>query len=155
MWKMEAEEQLRVKWHGKDLAQQWSWRRKWQSTPVILPAKSHGQRSLAGHKRLRHDLATKQWQPCRRRGGLCKTTAVPCPMCPHPLPVRPGHFASRGLYPCLLDLGSLPYGPLVSHATWKLGGLRWPWLGWFLASMGSLSLRWLAWIIYMAEQHLR
>ena len=24
------------------------WRRKWQSTPVLLPRKSHGQRSLAG-----------------------------------------------------------------------------------------------------------
>ena len=26
-----------------------SWRRKWQSTPVFLPEKSHGQRSLAGY----------------------------------------------------------------------------------------------------------
>ena len=25
------------------------WRRKWQPTPVFLPGKSHGQRSLAGH----------------------------------------------------------------------------------------------------------
>ena len=25
------------------------WRRKWQSTPVLLPGKSHGQRSLVGH----------------------------------------------------------------------------------------------------------
>ena len=24
------------------------WRRKWQPTPVLLPGKSHGQRSLAG-----------------------------------------------------------------------------------------------------------
>ena len=34
------------------------WRRKWQPTPVYLPGKSHGQRSLAGyspwgHKRVR------------------------------------------------------------------------------------------------------
>ena len=41
------------------------WRRKWQPTPVFLPGKSHGQRSLAGysswdHKRVRHDLATKK-----------------------------------------------------------------------------------------------
>ena len=27
-----------------------SWRRKWQPTPVFLPEKSHGQRSLAGYK---------------------------------------------------------------------------------------------------------
>ena len=39
------------------------WRRKWQPTPVFLPGKSHGQRSLAGYspqglKRVGHDLAT-------------------------------------------------------------------------------------------------
>ena len=26
-----------------------SWRRKWQSTPILLPGKSHGQRSLVGY----------------------------------------------------------------------------------------------------------
>ena len=36
------------------------WRRKWQPSPVFLPGKSHGQRSLAGYsvwdcKRVRHD----------------------------------------------------------------------------------------------------
>ena len=41
------------------------WRRKQQPTPVFLPGKSHGQRSLAGysswgHKRVSHNLATKQ-----------------------------------------------------------------------------------------------
>ena len=40
-----------------------SWRRKWQPSPVLLPGKSHGQRSLVGyslwgHKRVGHDLAT-------------------------------------------------------------------------------------------------
>jgi len=41
------------------------WRRKWQPTPVFLPGKSHGQRSLAGYslwscKELqRHDLTTE------------------------------------------------------------------------------------------------
>ena len=44
-----------------------SWRRKWQPTPVFLPGKSHGQRSLAGsnpwgRKKVQHDLATKQQQ---------------------------------------------------------------------------------------------
>ena len=29
-----------------------SWRRKWQSTPVLLPGKSHGQRSLVGYSPL-------------------------------------------------------------------------------------------------------
>ena len=40
-------------------------RRKWQPTPVFLPRKSHGERSLAdyspwGRKKVRHNLATKQ-----------------------------------------------------------------------------------------------
>jgi len=47
-------------WVGKTL-----WRRRWQPTPVFLPGKSHGQRSLAGYtpwgrKRVGHDLVTKQ-----------------------------------------------------------------------------------------------
>ena len=41
------------------------WRKKWQPTPVFLPGKFHGQRSLVsyspwGRKTARHDLATKQ-----------------------------------------------------------------------------------------------
>ena len=41
------------------------WRRKWQPSPLFLPGKSHGQRSLVVYslwcgKRVRHDLATKQ-----------------------------------------------------------------------------------------------
>ena len=42
------------------------WRRTWKPTPVFLPGKPHGQRSLVsysspwGRKRVRHDLATKQ-----------------------------------------------------------------------------------------------
>ena len=40
------------------------WSKKWQPTPVFLPVKSHGQRSLAGYspwgrKRIGHDLTTK------------------------------------------------------------------------------------------------
>ena len=43
------------------------WRRKLQPTPVSLPGKSHGQRTLVGYspqgcKRVRHVLATKQQQ---------------------------------------------------------------------------------------------
>ena len=43
------------------------WSRAWQPTPVFLSWKSRGQWSLGGyrpwgHKRVRHDLATKQQQ---------------------------------------------------------------------------------------------
>ncbi|CAM9784256.1 unnamed protein product [Rangifer tarandus platyrhynchus] len=52
-----------------DLGSSWvrkiPWRRKWQPTTVFLPGKSHGQRKLTGyspwgHKRVGHDLGTKQ-----------------------------------------------------------------------------------------------
>ena len=48
-----------VPWIGKI-----PWRRRWQSAPVFLPGKSHGQRSLAGYsprgrKRVGRDSATE------------------------------------------------------------------------------------------------
>ena len=33
----------------QSLGQEDPWRRKWQPTPVFLPGKSHGQRSLVGY----------------------------------------------------------------------------------------------------------
>ena len=43
------------------------WERKWQPTPIFLPGKSHGQKSLVGYspwggKAVGHDLATNQQQ---------------------------------------------------------------------------------------------
>ena len=48
------------------------WKRKWQPTPVFLPGKSQGQKSLTnnsqlGHKRVRHDLATESKDRTERR----------------------------------------------------------------------------------------
>ena len=50
------------------------WRKKWQPTPIFLSGKPHGERSLAGyspwhHKRVGHDLVTKQQQGDRRGQG--------------------------------------------------------------------------------------
>ena len=73
------------------------WRRKWQPTPVFLPGKSHGQRSLVGcspwgHKRVGHNLATKQQQqdPCHRMCQAWPTPSHPSSLCPNPpLPSQP------------------------------------------------------------------
>ena len=35
-------------------ARKMPWRRKWQPTPVFLPGKSHGQRSLVGYSAWRY-----------------------------------------------------------------------------------------------------
>ena len=52
------------------------WRKKWQPTPVFLPGKFHGQRSLAdynpwGHKRVRHNLANKQQYTIENNSEMC------------------------------------------------------------------------------------
>ena len=49
------------------IAKEFPVRRKWQPTPVFSPGNSHGQRSLVGyspggHKRVGHNLVTKQPQ---------------------------------------------------------------------------------------------
>ena len=57
--------QLSSRRHGFDpWVKKIPWRRKWKPTPVFLPGKSHGQRSLGGysswgHKRVGHVV----WQP--------------------------------------------------------------------------------------------
>ena len=52
---------------GKPWVRKIPWRRKWQPTPVILPGKSHGQRSLVGYnpwgrRRVKYHLVTEQQQ---------------------------------------------------------------------------------------------
>ena len=57
------------------------WRRKWQSTPVLLPGKSHGQRSLVGYSLWGHKESdmTEQLHTFTAHSVvyLCE-----CPMCP-------------------------------------------------------------------------
>ena len=38
------------------------WRKKWQPTPVFLPGKSHGQRSLAGYSSRVHERGGHDWE---------------------------------------------------------------------------------------------
>ena len=53
--KLEGKEYLQYMTKFKNL---W-WRRKWQPTPVFLPVKSHGQRSLAGYSPWSHKSQTQ------------------------------------------------------------------------------------------------
>ena len=64
-------------WVGKS-----PWRRKWQSTPVLLPRKSHGQRSLAGYsprgrkesdttERLHFPFLSDLFSPLIKHSHLC------------------------------------------------------------------------------------
>ena len=66
-WLSGKESACQCKRHGSTSGSGRSPRRKWQLTPVFLPGEFHGQRSLTGyspwgHKRVRHDLVTKQQQ---------------------------------------------------------------------------------------------
>ena len=64
-------------WFGKI-----PWRRKWQSTPILLPRKSHGQRNLAGYSpwgtqtRLR-EVALMVKSPPANAGDLRDTGLIP------------------------------------------------------------------------------
>ena len=70
------------------------WRRKRQLTKVLLPGKSHGQRGLAcyslwGHKRVGHDLATKQQQQqCPPKAWFHSPPLLPRPASPQELAIR-------------------------------------------------------------------
>ena len=81
------------------------WRRKWRLTPVFLPGKSRGQRSLEGHssrdcERVGHDLVTEGQQ--LQLGLLTHPAgpAVPRPACPRRDPaVRQGARCRPGPLP--------------------------------------------------------
>ena len=51
----------KMEWHI-DHGPSFRWRRKWQPTPVLLPGKAHGRRSMVGYspwgRRVRHDWVT-------------------------------------------------------------------------------------------------
>ena len=92
-------------------------RRKWQPTPVFLPKKSHGQRSMGGYspwgcKRVRYDLVIKQQLS---RCDVCVLSRFShvwvCNPMDHSLPGSSVHGFSRLEYwnglPCLPP-GNLP-----------------------------------------------
>ena len=58
------------------------WRKTWQPTPVFLPGKSHGQRSLAGYRSWGHKELYTTERACRCRFpdgpcGRCTASQVP------------------------------------------------------------------------------
>ena len=81
------------------------WRRKWQTTPVFLPGKFHGQRSPAGcsqwgHKRVGHELETNQQQKRASLRTFISLITLP------PWPKLPFHSSFSKLMFCFLELPS-------------------------------------------------
>ena len=60
-----------------------SWRRKWQSTPVLLPGKSHGQRSLVDYS----PWGRKESDTTERLHSFFQPSRVCLTPCPIPLHV--------------------------------------------------------------------
>ena len=54
-----------------------SWRRKWQPTPVFLPGKSHGQRSLAGYSPQGHKESDMTEHACTTTNMFCTSFLSP------------------------------------------------------------------------------
>ena len=84
------------------------WRRKWQPTPVCLPGKFHGQRSLAGYSPLG-----------------CKESDTPEHTTHALLPLRKDQLCFQR-QPPLAGAGKHSYHPL-QQAHWGVWGLPW-WL---------------------------
>ena len=64
----------------RSLCQEVPWRRKWQSTPVLLPGKSHGQRSLVGYSpwgRKESDTTERSSQPLSVEKGFLISSRLP------------------------------------------------------------------------------
>ena len=81
------------------------WRRKWQPTPVFLPGKSHGQRSLVGYsswgcKRVKHDLVTKQHRAPR---SWVQTPTLPLTTCRN-LGTLPPCYSSLSDFFCKMSI---------------------------------------------------
>ena len=56
------------------------WGRKWQPTPVFLPGKLHGQRSLVGYSPWGHkELDTTKWLSTMTMNNECSHCTVVCP----------------------------------------------------------------------------
>ena len=103
-------------------------RRKWQPTPVFLPGKPHGQRSLAvhspwGRRRVRHDLATKQQPPqmwwcdmISQNPDKMRVRNVPRTRCELP----PWPTAQLPQYPCHQRVCSQPLGNRIFLADTQL-----------------------------------
>ena len=141
---------LQCRRHGFD-SWDWkiSWRGKWQLTPVFLPGKSHGQRSLGGyspwgHKRVRHDLVTKQQLyihiyvcPFLQLSAFQIILGFPCGSVGKESACNAGDTGDMGLIP---GVGRFPGGngkPLKFFA-WRIPWTEEP--GW-LQSMGSQRVR--------------
>ena len=95
------------------------WRRNWQPTPVSLPGKSHGQRSLAGYrpwgrKDSDTDRVTQQQRQEKREGQMLHSAFQPVG--------SGGPVASRARWPAglLLRLPNPAAFPRLVHATWPL-----------------------------------
>ena len=60
------------------------WRRKWQPTPVLLPGKPHGRKSLVGYNPWGHkesDTTEQLHFHFRRRRNMSDVEGILCPAC--------------------------------------------------------------------------
>ena len=61
-------DRMRYSTQVQSLGQKIFWRREWQPTPVFLPGKFHGQRSLVGYSPWSHkELDTTKQQDCQEK----------------------------------------------------------------------------------------
>ena len=105
------------------------WRRKWQSTPVFLPGKSHGQRSLGGLQsmglqRVTQDLVTPQHLYYSTAGT---STTIPATTSPAPSR-RQASICTWPILVCSISLHSHHKLLKLAHVSDEKNQAACPWL---------------------------
>ena len=98
------------------------WRRKWQPTPVFLPGKSHGQRSLVDYKRIATTRSQKSWTQLSNKTTATAAAAAAaakllqsCPTLCNPIGSSPPGSAIPGI----LQARTLEWVAVSFSNAWK------------------------------------
>ena len=88
------------------------WRRKWQPTPVFLPGKFHGQRSLAKLQSMGSQRVGHYWETCKEEKDSSLETSEETQWCQN---LDLGHLASKNVIINSFILRHPSWGPLLHH----------------------------------------
>ena len=95
------------------------WRRKWQPTPILLPGKFHGRRSIVGYSPwgCKESDTTERLHFSTREACFYFTPAPSGTLCPlMPLQSHPAHLCPFTLHTALWRVSSASPGPACQYS---------------------------------------
>ena len=122
------------RWRFSPWAGKIPWRRKWQPTPVLLPGKSHGRRSLAGYSPWgRRESGMPEWL------SIHTTSEHRWPKCA--LGKSETFFLHKNSFSTRKQAQDFPGGPVAKILPASEGNTCWPPSGKMPQATGQLRLR--------------